>query len=446
MTLLLLVLALARWGLQYAVVTSIAATVCYNFFFLPPIGTFTIADPQNWLTLFAFLVTSVLGSRLAEQARRDAAEARVRQKELEVLYQLSRELLQAEDVASLLGGICPAVRRVTGARAVALHAADGQVFDAGVSTTLSAAVAALSLERAPERPQWISPDEVVVPLHAGVRPRGTLLLAGIQLSEETLEALGGLVSVSMDRAQALEEVTQTRTAQESERMRKIMIDAVTHELRTPLTAIKAAATTLLSAGVLLKADRQELVAVIDEEADRLNRLVARAVEVTQLETRDAQMVFAMAAPSEIAQEALEESAGALGRHAVRVDVPATLPRVFGDAAYLAKVLSNLLENAAKYSRGGTTIELRAAQLGSSLVFAVGDRGVGIDASETKLIFDRLYRARTQSEIVPGTGMGLAISRSIAEAHGGTLEVESTPGLGSTFRLSLPLSPGQQEQA
>ncbi len=444
LTLLLLVLALARWGLRYAVATSIGATICYNFFFLPPIGTFTISDPQNWLTLFAFLATSVIGSRLAEQARREAEQARSRQRELEVLYRLSRELLQAEDVSSLLKMIAPAVERVTAASAVTLLTSDGLCLAAGealaqeILRTARAALAAL-----PAAAEWVAEDVRAVPLRAGVRPRGLLLLRGVRLSPETLDALGGLVSVSMDRAQALEEVTRTRSAQESERMRKVMIDAVTHELRTPLTAIKAAATTLLTTQAMAREDQRELLEVIDEEADRLNRLVARAVEVTQLEARDAQMVFAPVAAAEIAQEALEESAAALGRHVLQADVSSALPLVFGDGAYLAKVLSNLLENAAKYSRAGTGIFLEAQQQHGMLVFSVHDNGVGIDASETALIFDRFYRAKTQSDVVSGTGMGLAISRSIAEAHGGSLQVESTPGAGSVFRLRVPVAPPAQ---
>ncbi len=439
LTLLLLVLVLARWGLRYAVVTSVVATICYNFFFLPPIGTFTIADPQNWLTLFAFLAVSVIGSRLAEQARREAQQARVRQRELEVLYRLSRELLQADDVSALLASIPQALMRVTAATAAALLPVDGEPLLAGHGMDEQATKVAELLRLLPVAPEWLTPEIVAVPLRAGVRPRGLLLLRGLRLSPETLDAMGGLVSVSMDRAQALEEITRTRTAQESERMRKVMIDAITHELRTPLTAIKAAATTLLSAHELARRDQQELLEVIDEEADRLNRLVARAVEVTQLEAHDAQMDFALVSAAAIAEEATEQSAVALGRHHLEVDVSGELPLVRADAAYLSKVLSNLLENAAKYSRAGTAIKLAALQHESSLIFSVQDSGAGIDASEIDLIFDRLYRAKTQSDTVPGTGMGLAISRAIAEAHGGTLRVESTPGAGSTFRLCVPLA-------
>ncbi len=440
LTLLLLVLLLARWGLRYAVVTSLAATVCYNFYFLPPVGTLTIADPQNWLTLFAFLVTSVLGSRLAQQARGEAEQARARQGELELLYRLSRELLQAEDVAQLQAMIAPAIKRVTAALAVELLMIDGKTLGIGEHFTGAEYGQARSLlEALPSTTEWMTVEVRAVPLRAGVRPRGLLLLRGanMRLSPETLDAMGGLVSISLDRAQALEEVTRARAAQESERMRTVMIDALTHELRTPLTAIKAAATTLLT-GSLDAQDQRELLEVIDEEADRLNRLVARAVEVTQLEARDAQMVFLPVAPARIADEALEQSAVALGRHAIHVDVREDLPRVPGDAVYLAKVLQNLLENAAKYSRTGTDIRLAAYEERGSLVFTVHDAGVGIDASEIALIFDRFYRAKTQSDTVPGTGMGLAISRAIAEAHGGLLAVESEPGVGSVFRLTLPL--------
>jgi two-component system sensor histidine kinase KdpD len=443
LTLLLLVLVLARWGLRYAVVTSIAASVCYNFFFLPPRGTFTIADPQNWLTLFAFLATAVVGSRLAEQARREATQARVRQQELEVLYRLSRELLQAEDVASLLTSIAPAAMHTSGATAAALLLSDGRLFQAIEREYASLDESLLEQARThmaglPSSTDWLLPGVRAIPLRAGVRPRGLLLLRGVAFSLETLDALGGLVSVSIDRAQALEEVTYTRTLQESERMRRVMIDALTHELRTPLTAIKAAATTLLAPHEIAREDRIELLQIIDEEADRLNRLVARAVEVTQLEAHEAQMTFLPVAPVAIAHAALEQSAGALGRHRFVLQVSEALPRLLADATYLAKVLSNLLENAAKYSRPGTVITLEAHSFSNVVVFAVKDAGIGIDPFEHSLIFAPLYRARTQTDTVSGTGMGLAISRSIAEAHGGSLQVESAPGSGSTFRLTVPV--------
>ncbi len=262
LTLLLLVLFLAaRWGLRYAVATSIAATIAYNFYFLPPVGTFTISDPQNWLGIFAFLTVAVVGSRLSERAREEAEDARRRQRELEVLYGLSRQLLQAENVASLLNAISPAIMLVTRADAIVLYLLDGdRRYIAGESAEIQLDDIGLR-----QLAQTMPAAEMVglqarIPLRVGVRPRGLLLINGVRLSTETLEAIGGLISVSIDRAQALEDVTRGEAAKESERLRSLMIDSITHELRTPLTAIKAAASTLLLPKTL---DHEEAARVAD---------------------------------------------------------------------------------------------------------------------------------------------------------------------------------------
>ena len=438
LTLLMLVLFLAaKWGLRYAVVTSIAATICYNYFFLPPIGTFTINDPQNWLGLFAFLTVSVVGSRLAERAREEAEEARVRQKELEVLYGLSRELLQTENVASLLNALSPAILLVTRAHAVVLYLLDGdRRYMAGDSSVVHLDDVALR-QMALTLP---APDavgaEARVPLRTGVRPRGMLLISGVALSMETLEAIGGLVSVSLDRDQALEEVTRGEAAKESERLRSLMIDSITHELRTPLTAIKAAATTLLSPAVLAEEERSELLTVIDEESDRLNRLVAEAVEMAQLDTQEVHMTFAPVQVREMVDSALEASSSLLEGRPVKVTL-GDLPAVTADADFVAKVLSNLIENGTKYSPAGSPIFISAERRGEMVQVSVADRGIGVDLSEQGLIFERFYRA--QGPTTSGTGMGLAISRAIIEAHNGVLSVTSQLGEGSVFSFTLPVA-------
>jgi two-component system, OmpR family, sensor histidine kinase KdpD len=447
LTLLLLVLFLAaRWGLRYAVVTSIAATVCYNFFFLPPIDTFVINDPQNWLGLFAFLITSVVGSRLAERAREEAADARIRQRELEVLYGLSRELLQTENVASLLNAIAPATMLVTRASAVVLYLLDGgrrymagdasaiQLDDIGLRQ-LSLTLPAPDSVRGPAT----GGTEARVPLRVGVRPRGLLLLSSVSLSPDTLEAIGGLISIAIDRAQALEEVTRGEASKESERLRSLMIDSITHELRTPLTAIKASATTLLLPGSLDAEAQHDLLTVIDEESDRLNRLVSEAVEMAQLDTQEVHMTFGPVPLAGIVQSALEASSSVLDGHPLNLRLP-DLPSVLADAEFIVKVLSNLLENAAKYSSPTSPIFLSAERRADTVSISVADRGIGIDLSEQSLIFERFYRAGMQRQQTSGTGMGLAISRAIVEAHSGALAVTSQLGEGSVFSFTLPIAP------
>jgi two-component system sensor histidine kinase KdpD len=419
----------AKWGLRYAVATSVVATAAYNYYFLPPVGTFTINDPQNWLAIFAFLAVSVVGSRLSERAREEAEDARRRQRELEVLYGLSRQLLQTENVASLLNAISPAIMLVTRADAVVLYLLDG---DRRYMADISLRQLAQTLP---------APDsvglEARVPLSVGVRPRGLLLMSGVSLSAETLEAIGGLISVSIDRARALEDVTRGEASKESERLRSLMIDSITHELRTPLTAIKAAASTLLLPKALDPEEQRELLTVIDEESDRLNQLVSEAVEMAQLDTQEVHMTFGPMSVEELVKQAMGDCSNLLDGREVKVDLP-PLPPVKADADFITKVLTNLIENATKYSPAGSPIFISAESRGEMISVSVADRGIGIDLAEQSLIFERFYRASVPSQQTWGTGMGLAISRAIIEAHGGTLSVTSRLGEGSVFSFTLPV--------
>lgn len=439
LTLLLLILVLAaQWGLRYAVVISVAATACYNFFFLPPLGTFTIADPLNWLSLVAFLATAIIASRLSQNARDQASEARSRQKELEILFQLSRELLQTESVATLVSSVPSAVASVTGATSATLYLLDGDRIYHGASVKVSEIEIPYLRQLATTLPAvGIVADEIQVPLRTGVRPKGLLLLRGATISAKTSEAIGGLVSISIDRAQALENVTRGEAAKESERLRTLMIDSITHELRTPLTSIKGAATTLLAFGSEQEGSR-ELLTIIDEESDRLNRLVSEAVEMAQLDAQQVQMHIAPVNARSLIQQAIEECSWIEAEHPMRVEVPALL-EMNADADFLKKVICNLLENAAKYSGPATPITISAEKRGEYIAVSVADRGRGVDPSEQTLIFERFYRSRSHSEGTVGTGMGLPISRAIIEAHGGEIDLTSQPSQGSVFTFTVPVA-------
>lgn len=440
LTLLLFILLLAaRWSLRYAVAISLVATACYNFYFLPPTDTFTISDPQNWLALFAFLATSVIGSRLSQRARDEAEQARTRQRELEVLFTLSRELLQTENVAELVNALPELINRVSRADVVVLYLLDGdRLYQAGMQLMPGVELPhfrqlALTLPG----PETTPDQETRIPLRAGVRPRGLLILTGPRLSSETFQSIGGLVSIALDRAQALEDVARSEANKESERLRTLILDSITHELRTPLTSIKGAASTLLSTGNISEEDRRELLTIVDEEADRLNRLVGQAVEMAQIEAREVHMNFAPVAVLDLVEQARESCAWVSNTHPVTVNLP-TLSKVSADPEMVGKVLCNLLENAAKYSKPDSPIFISAEQKDGYVLTSVADRGIGIDPAEQGLIFDRLYRSRSNSGSTPGTGMGLAISRAIIESHHGSLTVTSQPDHGSVFTFSLPV--------
>ena len=438
LTLLLFILLLAaRWSLRAVVAISVAATACYNFYFLPPVGAFTIADPQNWLALFVFLATAVIGSRLSQRAREEAEQARASQNQLSILFTLSRELLQTENIAALVNSLPDLINRTTSSESVVLYLLDGdrlyQAGDSRASTVETPHFRQLALTLS--GPQTSSADETQIPLHAGVRPRGLLLLRGVQLSPETFQAIGGLVSIALDRAQALEDVARSEAGKESERLRTLILDSITHELRTPLTSIKGAASTLLSVDGMSKEDRRELLTIVDEESDRLNRLVSEAVEMAQIEAQELHMNFVPTELTALIEDIKESCASVFHTHPVTVNLP-RLPRVIADAELIGKVLCNLLENAAKYSQAGSPIFLSAELKGDHVLTSVADRGIGIDPLEQSLIFDRLYRSRSQAGTTPGTGMGLAISKAIVEAHQGSLTVTSQPGHGSVFTFSL----------
>ena len=441
LTLLLYILFLAaRWSLRYAVAVSLVATACYNFYFLPPVDTFTIADPQNWLALFAFLATGVAGARLSQRARNEALQARTREREVEVLFTLSRELLQTERVSALVYLLPELIRKVSQAASVVLYLLEGdRLYQAGAQQLSGVEIPhfrqlALSLAG----PESTPGQEVRIPLRVGVRPRGLLLLTGSRLSMETFEAIGGVVSIALDRAQALEDVSKGEANKESERLRTLILDSITHELRTPLTSIKGAASTLLTTDRVSHEDGRELLTIIDEEADRLNRLVSQAVEMAQIEAQEVHMNFVPVAIPDLVERARDGCAWISGSHPLTVDLP-PLPKVSADPEMVGKVLCNLLENAAKYSKPESPIFITAEQRDGHVLTSVADRGIGIDPVEQSLIFDRLYRSRTQSGTTPGTGMGLAISRAIIESHAGSLTVTSQPEHGSVFTFSLPVA-------
>jgi two-component system sensor histidine kinase KdpD len=439
LTLLLWILFLAaRWGLRYAIVTSFAAGACYNYFFLPPVGHFTISDPQNVVALFAFLGTSVFASRMSNRIREESEDARSRQAELEVLYRLSRALLQTDELARLTNSIPSAVSLATGANGVLFYLLSGdRVYRSGADWNVQLSTEELrELSHNPGIVSSAGAQEVMIPLRTGVRPCGVLIIRGTKLSHQSLDALGGLVSISLDRASAVEDVTRAEAAKESERLRGLMLDSITHELRTPLTSIKASVSALLTSQLRPEASH-ELLTVIDEESDRLNRLVAQAVEMAQLDTQEVRMSFSPQRLGEMVHTTVEAYKTNLTEHAVSVTLPPNLPEVDADPVWIQKLLGNMLENAAKYSAPGQPIYVSAELRGQDVACSVADRGMGIDPMEQSLIFDKFYRARNRAHHTPGTGMGLAICRAIVEAHGGSISVTSQPGHGSVFTFTLP---------
>ena len=283
--LLAILVVSAAWGLRDAITLAVLSTLAYNFFFLPPVGTFTIADPQNWVALVTFLLTALIASQLAERARREALSANQRRTELERLYAFSQQMLATENVLTLVNSIPGAVVETFGVGAAGIYIPERRkVYYSDLKA--QAAISEDDLKRVAERGEpsvSTGAGAVFVPLRVGVRSVGALGIEGAGLGRETLDAISSLIAIAIERAGAVEKLTYTQASRESERLRSVLLDSVTHDFRTPLTAIKASAESLLGNPTLDDSSRRELLTVINEESDRLDRLVGEAAEMAALD-------------------------------------------------------------------------------------------------------------------------------------------------------------------
>jgi two-component system, OmpR family, sensor histidine kinase KdpD len=434
------VMVSANWGLRPAIFLALLATLAFNYYFLPPVGTLTIADPQNWVALFAFLVTAIIASQLAERARREAQSANERRSEAERLYKFSQLLLYSENIAELLNAIPRYIVESFGVDAAAISLTNRpDVYRSSAERELLDRHS-LHLVAMRGEPQIDLERRVVfMPLRMGLRVVGSMGLAGAQLSRETLESMSSLIAIATERAGAVEKLSKAEAARESEQLRSALLDSVTHEFRTPLTGIKASVTTLLSNPRLEEAQREELLTVINEESDRLNRLVGEAAEMAQLEAHQVELRLGQHQIQEAVDDAVAKSKAILCKHPVTVQLPENLPAARIDVERISEVVSQLLENAAKYSAPETPIYINGEVKDQMIMLSVADRGPGIDDFEQSLIFEKFYRGRNQRMQIQGTGMGLAIAKAIVEAHGGQIGVTSQLGRGSVFYFTVPVA-------
>ncbi|MEX2262735.1 MAG: ATP-binding protein [Bryobacteraceae bacterium] len=439
---LIVVLAIATgWGLVEAVTASVTAMLCFNFFFFPPVGRLTIADPQNWVALGTFLVTALVASHLSNRAKRQAMEAKERQRETEQLYAFSRAILLTESSHVHPAGFQAAqhIAQTFDCPAVALYDAKaGQIYRGGtgdlpdIETKLKRVVVEGS--RLAER----SADIMVTPITLGGRPIGSLALKGISCSDGALQALVNLVAIALERARSAEAASRAEAARQSEEFKSTLLDAIAHEFKTPLTSIKAASTSILSDSASLSSASREMAQIIDEEADRLTLLVTEAVRMSQIEAGKVRVERRLVKLRELLRDVLAHFESRTEGRPIPVEIPSAIPEVPMDPDLIGLALRQLVDNALKYSPTGAPILIKGMRKDEALEIRVIDHGPGIPERERERIFDRYYRRHVLPGQVPGSGLGLYIAREIVRAHGGDLWVEGQMGSGSEFCISLPL--------
>lgn len=443
--LVLILLVASRWGLRHSIYLSLLSAAAFNFFFLPPVFTFTVRDPRNWVALLAFIISGAIGSRLAEKAKEEAEDARSRQRETEKLYDLSQTMLLAGNTAELLNSMPRRIETIFNLDGVAVYLLAGERTyrsrpDFSESRPGQLRDAAFSRHHVIDSEHSLT----LVPILLGTRTLGSLAVSGIGLSPEVLDAVCGLAAIAVERASAMETITRVEASRESERLRNALLDSVTLELKEPLESIAAAIQEVRKSEEKFSPQTASQLENIDLQSERLTYLVRQSMEMAELETHEIRLDLQIHTISEVLVLALSDAENLLKARKAEVRLPADLPVVRFDLKRIIAVLQHLLSNAAKYSPAGSPIFISAEATASDVMISVADRGTGIEDMEKVMIFDKFFRGKGQRTRVQGTGMGLAIARAIVQAHGGSMHVTSQPGVGSVFSFTLPLEQRQED--
>jgi two-component system sensor histidine kinase KdpD len=428
---LLVVLAVAtRWGLMEATFTSIVAVLAFNRYFLPPIFTFTISDPQNWVALFAFLVTAVTTSQLSARAQRRAREALLRKQESEHLYTLSRALLTNEGGDPQFG--LREASRIFGLDEIAFYDRSRDEIYALPGGTAPLRDRLLKVADS-EEPQ-IDDQLAILPVRLGRTAIGSLAMRGGNVTPEVRESIATLVAINHERIQAIDRAAAADAARKNEQLKSTLLDGLAHDLNTPLSAIKTSVTTLLTHQFRTEASRQELLAIIEEETDRLHRVISEALTLARVEAEKVNLDRAPCEASDLIARAIRGSRADPDR--IRVNAPDPFT-VNVDADLFPLALKQLIENAARYSPPQADIHIEARCDPPVASFSVRDHGKGIKVGERERIFERYHRGSAGRRTTEGTGMGLAIAKAIVESHGGKIWAENDPDGGARFTILMP---------
>ena len=449
----LVLLAAAYLGFRSAIILSVIGAAAFNFFFLPPIYTFTIADPANVVALVMFGLVAALTSHLAALGRSRLAAARRHAGDLAQLYAFSGKLAGIGDLDGLLWATAHQIAIMAGTRVVIL------MPEAGGRLAV----------RCGYPPEDILSDSDIAAArwawdHATPAGRGAAVLPGTRwrfqplgtergrvavlgLDSPPADGLGALVdaladqaAVAVERVNLAADIDRARLLAETEKLRSALISSLSHDLRTPLSSILCAATSLERRGESLDAaGRAGMVAAIRTEAERMSRFVGNLLDMTRLESGAIHPRREIVDLADAVATALDRLAPLLAGHRLTVAMPADLPMVRGDFLLLEQTVANLLDNAAKYAPAGTTIRLAGARGPDGVVLTIADEGPGIPEDRLERVFDKFYRLEAGDRQRAGTGLGLAICRGFVEAMGGTVVAANRlDRSGAVFTVTLPV--------
>jgi two-component system sensor histidine kinase KdpD len=449
------------WGLGPSLWAAVLSVTAINFFFLPPLYSFTVADPGNVLALVAFFIVAMLTSNLASRTREQAITASARANTTAELYAFSRKLAGTATLDDVLWATAYQVAFMLGVRVVLLMPNDAGKLEVGAGYPPEdemdeADLAAARWTWDHNRPAGRGADtlpggkRLFLPLRTG---RGAIGVIGIDrdgggalLTPEErrlLDALSDQAAIAIERTKLAEDIDEARLLAETERLRSALLTSISHDLRTPLASIIGAITSLRSYGAGYDImTRTELMATVQDEAERLNRFVGNLLDMTRLESGAVEPQRGYVDLGEVIGSSLDRTAKVLHRHKVEVEIGQDLPMLDVDAVLLEQVLVNLLDNAAKYAPAGSLIRVDSYRDDRAIVIDVVDEGPGIPNDALERVFDKFYRVRAGDRQRAGTGLGLAICRGFIEALGGTIVARNrSDRSGAVLRVRFPAELG-----
>ena len=421
--------------LQDALVASIIATLCLDYYFIPPIKRITIGDLQGWFSLAIFVAVSLLTANLSTRVRQQRDELVSQQSEKEKLYALTRAMLlmNGEDVRRLI--VNKSMELFGFSEVALLESSSGLIHRSETPGSftdelLKRAATQGAIERRED------PRITVAPITLGNQIFGSLGFAGKVLPDTTVQVLINTIAVALAQAQAQEASSRADAVRQSEELKSVMIDALAHDLKTPLTVIEAASEMLLHPGELQAEQKQDLAQVVKEETTGLRRMMEEAIHLARIDADKLKLERDPVPVTELVRSALQ-ALGERGRsHPVQVEVSTGLPPVLVDRELIVQALKQVVDNAIKYSPVASPISIVASEINGLVSITVHDEGDGLTEVEQAKVFEKYYRGRQDGSGVQGTGMGLSIAREIAEAHGGAMSVESQIGRGTRFTMTL----------
>ncbi len=457
-----IVVVASTLGLLPALLSTAISLLAYNFFFIPPTYTLTIADPTNVAALIVFTLVTFLVANLAARARAQALAARTRAATTEALYSFSRKLAAVGAIDDVLWATAYQIASMLDVRVVLLTNQDG-VFavragyppeDQLDEADIAAARWAFTNNQPAGRGADTLPGarRLFLPLSTG---RGPIGAVGIDNDDRTgpiltpdrrrlLDALADQAALAIERVFLAEDVERSRRDAEADRLRSALLNSISHDLKTPLAAILGAIGTLRELDTALdEATRRDLLATTEEEAERLSRFITNLLDMTRLEAGAIRPNSAPCDLDEIIGSLVRRAAPVLRAHRLALDVAKGLPMLDVDPVLLEQALFNLLDNAAKYAPAGSTVTLTARQEGDTVAIRVLDEGRGLAAEDLERVFGKFYRVEKGDSVRAGTGLGLSISRGFVEAMGGSVTAAARPdrqGAALTVRLPVPKSP------